>query len=127
MVLEEREGMPGHYRVNPAWYIQTTDMVKDEFKWSRFVENNYVEGRGFLTACKSRLDIRGFKQIEGGGFEPVENDAFIQDILAVMVPDGMTLFHYSPEKCLEYVTTGISDIMFGELPERFQAMYYNTP
>lgn len=120
--------IPNHYELETDYYLLTTDRNREQFKWSRIIRDNYIDGYGFLThGGIERLNFRCFHVPPSHPSPiPVDQDTVVEQFQKIIIEGTETILHYYDKGNVISIVTGIDPGMFQRLSEQYQVHYYEN-
>lgn len=119
--------IPNHWTVSSKYFIRTTDLDQEEFRFSRVVEDNFIEGRGFKAFQQpTRVYVYGYHRPRCSEEDYFDiGDTACNELLSLIEKGTLTLIHYGGCGCVTDIVTGVQMSTLMELPDSFKSLYYN--
>ena len=125
-IFKPHPEIPNHFVLEDGYYFVTSDVDRENFKWSRLIRDNYVPGYGFLGHHGTeRIDFRVFKQTsEYAPLIPIDPVKVAEQLQEIMVEGTETILHYYDKGYVMSLVTGIDPAMLSQLSESYRRLYY---
>lgn len=108
--------IPNHYTFNEHRLVCTDDCFLPQFKYTRFIYDNGISQRGFPV----------YVNLNRINFYDAENGELINDeVMQLVVKDRLTAIHYSGDRYITDLITGISPDVIKKLPSWMHKFYYD--